>query len=372
MKIKALKTLIPTLLMSAIAVTNSPVQALASSTLTFESKGRAVYKDPTTGEKAWISDAHDLELIGTDLKSKALAISNLQTADINFDTRISEMTYTLNNQASSINTLNQRITTLEGNISSVTSRVTTLESFKTSQESKNTSFTNSINTLNTFKTNQENKNTSLTNSVNTLSSSVSTAQSDINELESRGSTYYGVCETDYLTNVKVVQCDGFEKRHGDIICILFKYEIGTGAKLNVNGTGAYPIRTDEVTNLREHIITSQTVATFMWNDIEDDYSNGHYMLIGTQSPTLQFDVFEDTTNNSGIMTIKRDGGVTISDEYYFVVGARAISSDNKLNICSLGFNTSGNWIVRITDGSGQPIANKKFNVVYYYTRGIQG
>lgn len=84
------------------------------------------------------------------------------------------------------------------------------------------------------------------------------------------STFYGMCSADTSHATKSVDVgDGFVLRTGVLVTVFFRYAAvsvsGSTRKLNVNGTGAYPIQYNGSGNLEADAIPGQTRALFVFD-----------------------------------------------------------------------------------------------------------
>lgn len=83
--------------------------------------------------------------------------------------------------------------------------------------------------------------------------------------------------------------------------------------------------------------------------------------------SLMLDAFSVTTNNSGIAIPKKIDGSYFSSSEITVLSAY-ISSNNSnfVKLVTPGINTNGDWIVRFTDGSGEPVKQTTAMLILIY------
>ena len=185
-----------------------------------------------------------------------------------------------------------------------------------------------------------------------------TTATDAITVDTKGSlVYYGTCSTATGTDTKVVTITNgtYSLVDGSIIMVKFENKVNIGAKLNIAGTGAKSIYINSFGNvtLNSRMFSPSEIAIFAY-----DASIGAYMFLGAQGPTIQTEQFTVTPNSSGIAALKIDSGLstetTLSPNYHQVLSAYAYKS-SKVYLCTLGLNTSGVWIVKVTDGSGTAV-----------------
>lgn len=134
----------------------------------------------------------------------------------------------------------------------------------------------------------------------------------------------------------------------------------------------------EKLNTKEEIIANTDVKKFagamavqeMFQDVDDRLKDG-LNNSGVVLKTAYMD--EAETNGSGIVALRNKSGNTMTSAKATVLAAYVdsfVDEYNQVNTVSLGFSTNGYWIARITNGSGEPYANKKVNLMIVYTSAL--
>lgn len=109
------------------------------------------------------------------------------------------------------------------------------------------------------------------------------------DLSSDSATYYGTCNTAAATTAKVVECDGFTLKEGATIHVKFNNQnTATNATLNVNDTGAIPIRCYGTSSIPTYFWRPGGVKTFV-------YDGTYWVITEGQASTTYYGVVKLTS-----------------------------------------------------------------------------